>query len=233
MNFMQATTPPPTAGVIAQGPPAPVTITVTGADGKRQTLEVPRTHEEMQQLMDRRSQLSDQLDNVTDRRNDLVEQLRSVPNAAEPGITAQLKVLNDRIVQLETDLAATGRQLSSASPELMSMVEEPPAQNSDEQVEEEMAAGAASMFVVMSVLLLFLRRRWKRGSSSRAAPLPDDSTPRLMRLEQGMEAIAIEVERISEGQRFVTKLLSESQGVVPPAQRIGQPTTVTGRDQPR
>jgi hypothetical protein len=30
------------------------------------------------------------------------------------------------------------------------------------------------------------------------------------RLEHGMDAIAIEVERISEGQRFVTKLLSES-----------------------
>ncbi|MDB4881398.1 MAG: hypothetical protein JWL95_164 [Gemmatimonadetes bacterium] len=37
-------------------------------------------------------------------------------------------------------------------------------------------------------------------------PLEDD---RLARLEQAVEAIAIEVERISEGQRFTTKLLSE------------------------
>jgi hypothetical protein len=40
--------------------------------------------------------------------------------------------------------------------------------------------------------------------------LPADDSGRLQRLEHGMEAIAIEVERISEGQRFVTKLLSES-----------------------
>jgi hypothetical protein len=37
-----------------------------------------------------------------------------------------------------------------------------------------------------------------------------NSTERFDRLERGMEAIAIEVERISEGQRFVTKMMSES-----------------------
>ena len=36
-------------------------------------------------------------------------------------------------------------------------------------------------------------------------------TQRLERIEQGVEAIAIEVERISEGQRFTTKLLAEQQ----------------------
>ena len=38
----------------------------------------------------------------------------------------------------------------------------------------------------------------------------DESSQRLERLEQGMDAIAIEIERVSEGQRFVTKLLSEA-----------------------
>ena len=32
---------------------------------------------------------------------------------------------------------------------------------------------------------------------------------RLERMEQGIDSIALEVERISEGQRFTTKLLSE------------------------
>ena len=41
----------------------------------------------------------------------------------------------------------------------------------------------------------------KRGLAS--------SDERLARVEQAVEAIAIEVERISEGQRFVTKLLSD------------------------
>jgi hypothetical protein len=36
-----------------------------------------------------------------------------------------------------------------------------------------------------------------------------EATARLSRLEQAVDAIALEVERISEGQRFTTRLLSE------------------------
>ncbi|MGE5732324.1 MAG: hypothetical protein ACM37U_10305 [Gemmatimonas sp.] len=39
--------------------------------------------------------------------------------------------------------------------------------------------------------------------------LPPDVMARLERMEQALDSIAIEVERISEGQRFTTKLLSE------------------------
>jgi hypothetical protein len=235
MKLMQVSAKAPTTGVIAQGPGSPVTVTVTGADGKTQTLEIPRSHEEMEQLIGRRSQLNEQLNNVTDRRNDIVEQIRTAPNVAEPGLTAQLNVLNDQIVQLETDLAATGRQIASASPDLMAMAMEKPApQNTDDQAVEGMAAGAVSTFVVMATLLLFLRNRWKRrGGAGRTPQLPDDTSPRLARLEQGMDAIAIEIERISEGQRFVTKLLSESRGAVTPAKKIGESTPVAGSDQTR
>jgi hypothetical protein len=46
-----------------------------------------------------------------------------------------------------------------------------------------------------------------------ARALPGADSERLQRVEQGIEAMAIEVERISEGQRFVTKLISESRGL--------------------
>ena len=39
--------------------------------------------------------------------------------------------------------------------------------------------------------------------------VPGDVTARLERMEQAIDSIAIEVERISEGQRFTTKLLSD------------------------
>jgi hypothetical protein len=42
--------------------------------------------------------------------------------------------------------------------------------------------------------------------------IPPEVTARLERIEQAVEAVAIEVERISEGQRFTTKLLSEGKG---------------------
>ena len=37
----------------------------------------------------------------------------------------------------------------------------------------------------------------------------DSSDERLARLENAVESIAVEIERISEGQRYVTKLLNE------------------------
>jgi hypothetical protein len=58
-----------------------------------------------------------------------------------------------------------------------------------------------------------------------ASKLDRDSTSplaeaRLARIEQAVEAIALEVERISEGQRFTTKLLSEQSRPAPrPVQR--------------
>lgn len=58
-----------------------------------------------------------------------------------------------------------------------------------------------------------------------ASRLDRDSTSplaeaRLARIEQAVEAIALEVERISEGQRFTTKLLSEQSRPAPrPVQR--------------
>ncbi|HTE46197.1 MAG TPA: hypothetical protein VK636_13180 [Gemmatimonadaceae bacterium] len=39
--------------------------------------------------------------------------------------------------------------------------------------------------------------------------LPPEVAARLERMEQALDTIAVEVERISEGQRFTTKLLSE------------------------
>jgi hypothetical protein len=50
-------------------------------------------------------------------------------------------------------------------------------------------------------------RRLEREPASPA--VPPDLQARLERMEQALDSIAIEVERISEGQRFTTKLLAD------------------------
>ena len=45
--------------------------------------------------------------------------------------------------------------------------------------------------------------------------VPTISEARLARIEQAVDAIALEVERISEGQRFTTRLLSEQSRLSP------------------
>ncbi len=53
-------------------------------------------------------------------------------------------------------------------------------------------------------------KRMEKGES--ASRIPSDVSARLERMEQAIDSIAVEVERISEGQRFTTKLLSERSG---------------------
>ncbi|HKR10146.1 MAG TPA: hypothetical protein VJS39_13215, partial [Gemmatimonadaceae bacterium] len=113
-----------------------------------------------------------------------------------------------------TDLGTVGREIASASPQLMSMAEEPSPPPSDDSFEEGAAAVGVPLFLVMSAFYFFSRRRWKREvRRAPAAALLSADSERLQRLEHGMDAIAVEVERISEGQRFVTKLLSETRAV--------------------
>ncbi len=50
---------------------------------------------------------------------------------------------------------------------------------------------------------------------SKRPQIPPDVMARLERMEQSIDSIAVEVERISEGQRFTTKLLSEVRDAAP------------------
>lgn len=66
------------------------------------------------------------------------------------------------------------------------------------------------MIITLSIgvpLVVGLTRRWQREAEHPRIK-PDMST-RLERIEQAVDAIAIEVERISEAQRFTTKLLTD------------------------
>ncbi len=57
----------------------------------------------------------------------------------------------------------------------------------------------------------------KLENESKRPAIPADVANRLERMEQSIDAISVEVERISEGQRFTTKLLAESTNTpVPP-----------------
>ena len=56
-------------------------------------------------------------------------------------------------------------------------------------------------------------RRVEQGDATRRVPL--EVTARLERMEQAIDSIAVEVERISEGQRFTTKLLAERTAAAP------------------
>ena len=70
---------------------------------------------------------------------------------------------------------------------------------------------AGTAMVVAIVIGLPLARAYAKKMEREGArtALPPELMDRLQRMEQSIDSIAVEVERISEGQRFTTKLLSE------------------------
>jgi hypothetical protein len=64
----------------------------------------------------------------------------------------------------------------------------------------------AAVLILRPLMRAFGNRLERRGA---ATALPAEVTAQMERLEHAIEAVAIEVERISEGQRYTTKLLSE------------------------
>jgi hypothetical protein len=212
---MQATSAQPVTAPVAPVAPAPTpTVTFTEVDGTTQTLAVPMTRQQVSDLKSRRSQLSDQLTSAVGRRNRISEQIAAAPDgASRTGLEQRLSVLDKRIVQLETDIASSGRQLAAVSTTLIGDEPGPPGGD----IPDNVAAISATAIVLLGfpLVITLARNLWKRGSIKGQA-LQHQLSPaveqRLERVEQGVDAIAIEIERVSEGQRFVTRLLSEGQG---------------------
>lgn len=215
---------PPSAPAAPPAPPAPVvqgtpaavaprSIAINGVqptviDGLMPGARLSDRQREM--IEDRRSAMSDQIISATERRNETASQLRNATGADREGLEARIRLLDQRILQLEADLAYTG-QLLYGEPGVAgagTLVAPPPFRPDDGP--NETAIGVVFvLFVMFPLALAFARLLWKRATGQ-AVPRPSlESTQRLERVEQAVDSIAVEVERISEGQRFVTRILTE------------------------
>ena len=93
---------------------------------------------------------------------------------------------------------------------------------------EDIIIPIAGMIMIVSIalglpLVRALVRRWERADAAPRVPREfAQLAQRLERIEQGVEAMAVEVDRISEGQRFTTKLLAERPDAVPVPRNGGQ-----------
>lgn len=207
---MQATT-APLAPQATIAPPAPGISITTTPSAEVLLPGIPRTAADVIGLRARREELSNQLISATGRRQGLSRQLVGKEGVDRVGIESHITVLDKRITQLESDIAETGRQLTMTPGTLVASTQ------ASGLIMGMNPGGVTAVGVFFTIFVLgplafaAARMMWKRAG--RPAPPPaisGDAARRLERLEQGMDAIAIEIERVSEGQRFVTRLLSEA-----------------------
>jgi hypothetical protein len=91
--------------------------------------------------------------------------------------------------------------------------------------------GVLGFFVTSAFMLkYFLDYRERMRALEKPKSGGSASDERLARVEQAVESIAIEIERVSEGQRFVTKLLNEK--AQPMAIDVAKPVPVRRVDTP-
>lgn len=171
---------------------------------------IPRTPAEQAILQSQREALSSQIINVRERRNAIARAYERASGANRSGLEQQLRVLDDRLLQLEQDLAESGRALYQSNVGSTSAGALPRPFNN---ISAGQITGISIVFIlfVLGPLAASLGRlMWRRSSKPTMPPGWNDASQRLERLEQAVDTIAVEVERVSEGQRFMTKLMTQN-----------------------
>lgn len=86
------------------------------------------------------------------------------------------------------------------------------------EIISDMLEFGAFLLVVMTAgfsgwIGTILVKRWQKGSEGASRRELDAVSARLERIEQAVETVAVEVERVAEAQRFATRLLAERHGI--------------------
>ena len=216
--------PPAPAGA----PAAPGTPAIAGVPGVTFVQTGTLSPRDVAALRSRASELANQLRSAANRRSEVQRQLRSATGADKAGLEQRLGVLDARIARLEGDIDENGTQLASL-PANRSVAGSMPAFPGDNFARNRAMDNLVpivivfTLFVLSPIAISISRMFWKRGSLPKHATQSPGNAQRLERMEQAIDSIAIEIERVSEGQRFVTRLMSDRQNALGVGQAPAQP----------
>lgn len=172
----------------------------------------PLSKAEVDALFARRRELSSQLSSAIDRRGELMREMNRAPEDARAGYVEQIRLLDQRILQLERDLAETGQQIASPAATMARVLQpEPPSPQVMGMSEDTfvIVSSLLTIFVLSPIAIAIARIIWRRATTVTPKGL-HQLEARFERMEQALDAISIEVERIAEAQRFQTKLLANA-----------------------
>ena len=215
---MQVTPPTPPTPPTPAAPPSPDVLpaipgqTVDGSPiGPAELLHA---------MVARRDELRQQLRGLEEKREELTEEIRETRSQGFDisGLEARVKEVDLRISAVDQQIALADAEVAKATaiPGAVQPQPEPVVIHRDGPPDGVFVVGAMFVvFVLGPVSLALARRIWKRGVSTVAA-IPSDLADRLRAIEHGIESMALEVERIGEGQRFMSRIFTERQ----PAERV-------------
>jgi cell division protein FtsB len=195
---------------------------------------------DLDMLTEQRKALQEQAEQLTGRRNVLFAQLRNTTDQGARGaLESRMSEIDGRLASLDNQVAKLNDQISEAmgrvrttsptpgpsptrvfvEPRVISQTTIPPFEFAGRSRGADMRDVAGFMAAEAVVLALIgvgfwqfglrrLRARFERVERSVA-----DQSSQLNQLQQSADVIGLEVERISEGQRYVAKVLGEGAAV--------------------
>ena len=160
-----------------------------------------------------RDVLNDQLHDLQNTRSNITGQMEEAA-AGSPehkALEDRLTDVDGRIKAVDQMLAANSMQMAQAAAVPGAVVPPPPYVPQGPPEEVWVISGLFIVVVLLPLSIAFAKRIWRRSATA-ITSLPRELTDRLLRLEQTVDATSLEVERIGEGQRFLTRLFTEGEG---------------------
>lgn len=184
-------------------------------------------------IREQRSEMSSQLTSAQGRREELLDELRTAPPGTEQGLRDQYQVLSDRIVAIENDIEASGRVLRTGQVPAGITLVPPRSFNTDNRTDDAERGAALAAVILIPIGAIYMLRafRRRRRGGRREVEVNNEHEARFDRLEQAVDAIALEIERVGEAQRYQAKLLTEANMM--PAMGAAQKEPVRAREYDR
>ena len=226
----------------------------SGSPSTQQQQRAIQTRADLEALARSRDELSSQLERVTEQRGELAQQRLNAEaraqSAANPALDRrlmqeyeqQISQLGERSQQLQRQIAQADEAIANAvargvggesqggGPVTSTVISVPGGGDFSareslirDRYESMMVAEAAGLILACVMIGRIMWRRAKRRSEALFASAADVNGMRV-----AIDAIAVEVERISENQRYATKLLQERAEATPRFE--GVPGTKVGAE---
>lgn len=182
----------------------PVSVTLTGAPTAAEMLQAAKAYREV--LQDQKERLRETRSSVASAMRD---EQRTTADIA--GLEKRLAVLDEQMVDLEKQIGQANVKEALAAAVPGAVLPEPPyVRPSGPDWDGVFAGGAVLSFALLFPFAIAYSRRIWRRSAKTTVMLPPEVAARMQAMEEAIESVAVEVERIGEGQRFMTQALSEN-----------------------
>lgn len=194
---------------------------ITTPDGRTITIggrgELPSTPQAVEGLRAQRAELQAQVNQLRENRSELgatIDRMGDSPGRA--ALQQRVAEVDQRILRLERQIDGINEQIANAPAIAMTpVVTLPPGGTFERALAREIVPITAivTVFFLAPLAIAFARLLWKRGTAVASRPALGEQAimTRLDALQTSVDAMALEVERISEGQRYLTKLNADKE----------------------